>query len=252
MAAELTVKQCHDSESQKKTFEYDDQNATKITSAVADTSIRFFRPVTSTSVQTLSAYLFLVIIFLTVCHRPFSPSVATMSSSNSADVWTERWIKGADLCGEDFFYDAVVLCQRHINLVFDEDKMEPARLEEAPKTLGMSQWKREPVCEGNNPHLLSLSRVSQVVTGTNRPSYKIRRPTENDEARLTKKKGEMPPPLPGRIDNPRIREDPALLEYYSISDKIHRATSLRIFLRKHGSTTVNLFSAVGEENRCKR
>ena len=108
MAAEPTLKQGHDSESQKKTFEYDDQNATKITSAIANTSIRFFRPVTSTLVETMYAYLFLVIIFLTVCHRLFSPSVATMSSSKSADVWTERWIKGADLCGEDFFYDFLV------------------------------------------------------------------------------------------------------------------------------------------------
>ena len=83
-----------------------------------------------------------------------------MSSSNSADVWTERWIKGADLCGEDFFYDSLVFCLRHINLVFDEDKMEPARHEEAPKNAGidpismrMSQRFWEPVCEGNNPHL---------------------------------------------------------------------------------------------------
>ena len=37
----------YDLESEKKTFEKDGQNATKITSALADTNIRFFRPMTS-------------------------------------------------------------------------------------------------------------------------------------------------------------------------------------------------------------
>ena len=68
-----------------------------------------------------------------------------MSSSNSADVWTERWIKGADLCGEDFFYNSLVFCQRHINLIFGEDKMEPARLEEASKNAGIDPISNEPV-----------------------------------------------------------------------------------------------------------
>ena len=75
MTAEPTLEEGHDLESQKKTFENDDQNATKITSALADTSIRFFRPVTSTSVETLCAFLFLVTIFVTMCHDPSSPSV---------------------------------------------------------------------------------------------------------------------------------------------------------------------------------
>ena len=67
----VTLEQDHDLESQEKTFENDDQNATKITSALADTSICFFRPVTSTSAETLCACLFLMIIFLTMCHHPF-------------------------------------------------------------------------------------------------------------------------------------------------------------------------------------
>ena len=40
-------------ESQKKTFEYDDQNVTKITSPLADTCIQFYRPVTPTLEKTL-------------------------------------------------------------------------------------------------------------------------------------------------------------------------------------------------------
>ena len=38
------------------------------------------------------------------------------------------------------------------------------------------------------------------------------------------KKGEMPPPLPKRVPNPRVRDDRALHEFFSNSDKMHRAT----------------------------
>ena len=38
------------------------------------------------------------------------------------------------------------------------------------------------------------------------------------------KKGDMPPPLPGRVADPRIRDDQALQEFHSNSDKMHRAT----------------------------
>ena len=71
LTAELTLKQGHHWESQKKTFEYDDQTATKITSALADTSIRYFRPLTSTLVETLCACLFLVTIFSHSMLLPF-------------------------------------------------------------------------------------------------------------------------------------------------------------------------------------
>ena len=37
--------------------------------------------------------------------------------------------------------------------------------------------------------------------------------------------GDMPPPLPGRDSNPRIRDDQATNEIFSNSDKMHRATS---------------------------
>ena len=39
------------------------------------------------------------------------------------------------------------------------------------------------------------------------------------------KRGDMPPPLPKRVANPRIRDDQALQENYSNSDKMHRAAS---------------------------
>ena len=55
-------------------------------------------------------------------------------------------------------------------------------------------------------------------------SYQVRRTIENDEERLAMKRGDMPPPVPERGANPRIREDQALQEFHSKSDKMHRAT----------------------------
>ena len=37
--------------------------------------------------------------------------------------------------------------------------------------------------------------------------------------------GDVPPPLPRRVSNPRIRDDQTLNELFSNSDKMHRATS---------------------------
>ena len=39
------------------------------------------------------------------------------------------------------------------------------------------------------------------------------------------KRGDMPPPVPKRVVHQRIRDDQALHEFYSNSDKMHRATS---------------------------
>ena len=50
-------------------------------------------------------------------------------------------------------------------------------------------------------------------------------PIEDDEERLAMKQGDMPPPVPERVANPRIRDDRAAQEFQSNSDKMHRATS---------------------------
>ena len=94
---------------------------------------------------------------------------------------------------------------------------------------------RESTREDDDPHLSSSSRVSEVVTGTNRSSYQARERTsrtfvernltsereniENDEERLAMKRGDMPPPVPKRVDNPRIREDQALLPLNTLTHK---------------------------------
>ena len=103
---------------------------------------------------------------------PFSPSVVTMSSPNSADFWRERWEKNVNLCGNDYYYDSLVFCQRHIDLVFDENRMEPARQEEGPGNAGlnpvflrMSPWYSEPMCGGNDSQPVAFKRQTEGSPG---------------------------------------------------------------------------------------
>ena len=56
-------------------------------------------------------------------------------------------------------------------------------------------------------------------------SYQRREPIEDDEEKLAMKRDEMLPPLPQRVANARTREDRAVHESHSNSDKMHRATS---------------------------
>ena len=70
---------------------------------------------------------------------------------------------------------------------------------------------------------LSVAQVTFFFVETDWMS--VREPIEDDEARLARKIGDMPPLLPGRDSNPRIRDDQALKELFSNSDKMHCATS---------------------------
>ena len=64
--------------------EFESQDATKITSASADTRINFSWMIMSLWVTALCLYSVLMTIFLSV--SPFSPSVVTMSSSDLIDA----------------------------------------------------------------------------------------------------------------------------------------------------------------------
>ena len=110
--------------------------------------------------------------------------------------------------------------------------MKPERLTGAPENAGIdpstmrvSEWYQKSTREDDDSHFSSSSRVSDVFTGTNRTSYQGREPIEGDEERLAMKRGDMPSPLPKRVANPIVREDQVLQEFYSNSDKMHRATS---------------------------
>ena len=142
-----------------------------------------------------------------------------------------RRTRNAEQRRENFYYEALAFSVHHINLVFDEDIMKPERLTKAPENAGIdpstmriSEWYQESIREDDDPHAPSSNRVSDF-TGADRMSYQVREPIENDEDRLAMKRGDMPPPLPQRAANPRIREHQALQEFHSKSDKMHRATS---------------------------
>ena len=102
-----------------------------------------------------------------------------MSSSKPTGVCrVNRWTKYADQRREDYYYDALVFSRHNIDLVFAEQNMKPEKLERAPKNAGIdpntmrvSKWYRGSTREDDDPHLSSSSRVSDVVTGTNRSSY---------------------------------------------------------------------------------
>ena len=64
-----------------------------------------------------------------------------------------------------------------------------------------------------------------MLTGFDRPSYRAREQIEDDEERLAMRQGDMPPPVPVRVSNPRIQVNKASHKFYSKSDKMHRATA---------------------------
>ena len=69
-------------------------------------------------------------------------------------------------------------------------------------------------------------RVSdqKAPTGTERASYQVREPIEDDDERVATRQSDMPPPVPERVGNPRIREDRAVQDFRQNSEKMDRAT----------------------------
>ena len=109
--------------------------------------------------------------------------------------------------------------------------MKPERPTKAPENAGkdpstmkmmkMKKWYQEPTCKSDDSHLPSSSRASdtRAPTGTDRTSYQAREPIEDDKEMLAMRQGDVPPPVPERVSNPRIREDRAVQEFQSNSDK---------------------------------
>ena len=89
----------------------------------------------------------------------------------------------------------------------------------------VSKWYQEPTRQDDDLRSSpSFKSRKRSFTGTNRMSYQVREPTENDKERIAMKRGDTPPPVPKRVANPRIREYQALQEFHSKSDKMHRST----------------------------
>ena len=84
-----------------------------------------------------------------------------------------------------------------------------------PRTMKMKQW-----YQGHD-------RVSdqKAPTGTDRASYRVQEPIEDDDGRLATRQSHMLPPARERVANPRIREDRAVHDLQCNSEKMHRATN---------------------------
>ena len=89
----------------------------------------------------------------------------------------------------------------------------------------VSTWYQEPTREDDDPHLPSSSRVRDVFTGTNRTSYQVREPIENDEERFAMNRGDMPSPLPKRMARSENSRRSSVTRILFEKDKKHRATS---------------------------
>ena len=113
----------------------------------------------------------------------------------------------------------------------DDEKIKPDKVTKVPENAGIdpstmriSEWYQESTREDDDPHSPSSNRVSDFP-GADRMSQHVREPIKNDEDRLAMKRGDLPPPLPQQVANTRMREDQALQDFYSKSDKMHRAIS---------------------------
>ena len=127
-----------------------------------------------------------------------------------------------DCLREDYYYEALAFSRHTIKLEFDEETMRPEKATEAPRNAGiepstmkMKQWYQghDRVCDQKAP------------TRTDRASYHARDPIEDDDERLAMRQGDVPPPVPERVANPRVREDQAVQDFRQNSEKMHCATS---------------------------
>ena len=139
----------------------------------------------------------------------------------------------ADQRSKNSFYEALGFSRHNIDLEFDEEHMKAERLTKAPEkagidpsTMKMKTWYQEPTRE--SVMILSFRlQVARAMLSVERTEHQTRYeiPIEDDEERLAMKQGDMPPPVPERVANPRIRDDRAVQEFQSYSDRMHRATS---------------------------
>ena len=207
------------------------QDATKITSALADWRIYSF-------VKMMTLYMCIVAITIFLCVSPsFSPSVA-MSTSRPAGVCrSNRWAKNSAEQAErleSYCYESLAFSRRSVDLEFNEEVMKPERFTEAPDHTGfnpdnMRVSKQKTTHNGDVSHFSSFFRTSDTCFETHLTSE--REPIEEDEERLAMKIGDMPPPLPWRVSNPRIRDDQALNGFFSSSDKMHRPKSDDVYTK---------------------
>ena len=80
-----------------------------------------------------------------------------------------------------------------------------------PRTMKMKQWYQGQHRASDKSPWQWRDRVSdkKAPTGTDRASKNAREPIEDDEERLAMRQGDMPPPVPERVTNPRRSRRPS-------------------------------------------
>ena len=164
---------------------------------------------------------------------PSSSFVTRAVSTPHCVVKLYRLSLDDDQVREDHYYEALALSRHSINLELGEEFMKPEKATKAPRNSGVdpSTMKMKQRYQGQDrvsdesQWQLPSSRMSdkKAPTGTD-GAYQAREPIEGDKERLAMRRGAMPPPVPQRVANPRIREDRAVQDFRQNSEKMHRAT----------------------------
>ena len=140
------------------------QDATKITSALADSRMYSF-------MKMMTLYMLVVVINIFLSFSlSCSPSVVTMSTSTPTGVCpVNRWKKDSAERIENNYYESLAFSRLSVDLEFDEEVMKPERLTEAPENAGLnpdttkvSKWYQETTRKDDVSHFSSFSRKSDV------------------------------------------------------------------------------------------
>ena len=155
-----------------------------------------------------------------------------------------RWTRNADQRREDYYCEALAFSRHNIDLELDEENMKPERLIKAPEIAGINEkWYRNQLAKVMILCVrLQVARaIQRAPSGTDRTEYEVREPIEDDEEGLAMRPGDVPPPVPERVANPRIREDRAVQKFLQNSEKMHRATYEDAYTRAWFNYCRNVF-----------
>ena len=176
--------------------------------------------------RTFSGMLCLCLALVKLLHSVAPPSSSLVTMAVLIPHWvvnSDRLSPEEDRLREDHNYESLAFSRHTIDLEFDDETMRPEKDTEAsrnartdPSTIKMKQWYQgQDRLSDKSQWQWPSNRVSdeEAPTGTNRASYHAREPTEDDDERLAMRKSDMPPPVPERTANPRIREDRAIQDF---------------------------------------
>ena len=194
------------------------QDATKISSAFADSCIQFPWSVMSILIRMLCLCLALMNLLFRVA--PPSSCFVTMAKLTPHCVvksdnghWTMTGSVKTTFMKLSHYLDTASIWSSM------SESMKPEKATKAPRNAGIdpSTMKMKQWYQGQNRVIDKsqwqwpddLVSDKKAPTGTDRASYQAREPIEGDEERLAMRQGDMLPPVPERVTNPRIRGDRA-------------------------------------------